>query len=164
MSNVPFYRRQIADFAEIEPEFLERVQKAVLCVAASIEPHNRPRTRILHPIWQGATGWISTHRHSTKSKHLAHNSHLSLAYAADPLRPVYVDCMAEFVDDLVVKCWFWNLALNTPEPIGYDPALDFVAYDNPTYGVLKLIPWRIELYSLGVGTKIWKALSDGGLN
>lgn len=156
MSNAPFYRQKIQNFAEIEQEFLERVNKAVWCVAASIEPQGRPRTRILHPIWQGATGWISTHRHSTKSKHLAYSPYLSLAYAADTMRPVYADCKAEFVDDLSVKKWLWELALNTPEPLGYNPALDFISYDNPTYGVLKLTPWRVEVYSLGVGTKIWK--------
>jgi general stress protein 26 len=126
-------------------------------VAASIDPQNRPRTRVLHPIWQGATGWISTHRQSTKSKHLAHSPYLSLAYAADPFKPVYVECTAEFMDDLETKSWLWNLALNTPEPIGYNPALDFISYDNPTYGVLKLTALRIEVYSLGIGTKIWQA-------
>lgn len=151
-----FYRTKIQDFAEIEQEFRERVTKAVLCVAASIEPENRPRTRVLHPIWQGATGWVNTHRHSTKSKHLAHNPHLSLAYAADGLNPVYVDCTAEFIDDMNVKKWLWELTLNAPPPVGFDPALDFITYDNPTYGALKLTPWRIEVYSLGKGTKIWK--------
>ena len=157
MSDQLFYRRQVKDFAEFEAEFSERVRQAVLCVAASIEPQGRPRTRILHPIWQGTTGWVSTHRHSMKSQHLAHSPYLSLAYAADPLKPVYVDCKAEFMDDLTSKKSVWDLALGTPEPVGYDPALDYISYDNPTYGVLKLTPWRIEVYSLGIGTKIWKA-------
>jgi len=158
MSQPAFERRQIDDFTEIEQEFSERVRQIVWCAAASIDPQNqRPRTRILHPIWEGATGWISTHRHSTKSKHLAQNPYLSLAYSADPHKPVYVDCKAEFMDDLAVKQRTWNLALNTPEPVGYDPALDFISYDNPTYGVLKLTPWRVEIYTLSVGTKIWKA-------
>jgi general stress protein 26 len=160
MSNEPFYHKNVAEFAEIEQEFSGRGQKAVWCVAASIEPQGRPRTRILHPIWQGSIGWISTHRHSTKAKHLAHSPYLSLAYAADPMKPVYVDCTAEFIDDLVVKKWLWDLALSTPEPVGYDPALDFISYDNPTHGVLKLTPWRIEVYTLSVGTKIWKAKQE----
>lgn len=157
MSQPAFYRQHVDDFAQIEEEFTVRVRQMVWCIAASIDPQDkRPRTRILHPIWQSATGWISTHRHSTKSKHLAYSPYLSLAYGADPLKPVYIDCKAEFVDDLAVKERTWNLALSTPEPVGYDPALDFISYDNPTYGVLRLTPWRIEIYTLGVGTKIWK--------
>ena len=158
MSQPAFERQHVHDFAEIQQEFSARVRHAVWCIAASIDPGDqRPRTRVLHPIWEGATGWISTHRQSTKSKHLAACPYLSLAYCTDARMPVYVDCKAEFVDDLATKERTWNLALNTPEPMGYDPALDFVSYDNPTYGVLKLTPWRIEIYTLGIATKIWKA-------
>src|SRR5262249_50432069 len=149
MSQPAFERQHIHDLAELSEEFSARVNQIVWCIAASVDPlDQRPRTRVLHPIWEGATGWISTHRQSTKSKHLAACPYLSLAYCADARTPVYVDCKAEFMDDLPTKERTWNLALNTPEPVGYDPALDFISYDNPTYGVLKLTPWRIEVYTL----------------
>ena len=61
------------------------------------------------------------------------------------------------MDDPAVKKWLWDLALSTPDPVGYNPALDFITYDNSTYGVLRLTPWRVEVYTLGVVTKIWKA-------
>jgi hypothetical protein len=53
-------------------------------VMTSVLPNNRlqltAHSRVLHPIWEGSTGWILTHRGSHKSKHLAANPHTSLAY------------------------------------------------------------------------------------
>jgi hypothetical protein len=40
-----------ASFAEIQAEFLERVQQFVYCNMATIAPNNRPRSRIVHLVW-----------------------------------------------------------------------------------------------------------------
>ena len=58
---------RVENFAEIETEFIERVHSIVWCSVATIDSRQRPRSRILHPIWEGATGWIGTHRNSHKS-------------------------------------------------------------------------------------------------
>ena len=71
--------RDIDTFAEIEPEFRERVDRMVWACVATIDTRNRPSTRILHPIWEGRTGWIGTHRSSTKRLHLEHNPNVFLA-------------------------------------------------------------------------------------
>jgi hypothetical protein len=151
----------ITDFAQIETEFIQRVHTMVWCNVATIDTHNRPRSRILHPIWEGSTGWIGTHRDSLKSRHLAHNPYMSLAYIANVMAPVYIDCKAEWIDDLEEKQRIWDLFKNTPEPLGYDPAHDFVRYDHENFGLLKLMPWRIDLVtfpspSFAEGTKVWK--------
>jgi general stress protein 26 len=151
----------IQNFSEIEAEFIQRVHTMVWCSAATIDSQDRPRSRILHPIWEGATGWIGTHRDSYKSKHLAHNPHISLAYITNVMKPVYVDCTAAWVDDLDEKRRVWDLFKNTPEPLGYDPAQDFIRYDHPNYGLLKLTPWRIDLVSFPApsfeeGTLVWR--------
>jgi uncharacterized pyridoxamine 5'-phosphate oxidase family protein len=157
MSDVVFDFATVRDFAEIEQEFLARVRRMVWCSAATVDTQDRPRSRILHPLWEGATGWIGTHRNSAKSKHLARKPLLSLAYITEPRTPVYIDCTVEWITDLTEKRRVWDLFKNTPEPVGYDPSLDFKTYDNPTYGLLKLTLWRVEVYTLGVGTKTWKA-------
>lgn len=64
----------VRSFSEIEAEFLERVYRMIWCNVATVDGRGRPRSRLLHPIWEGMTGWIATHRHSHKSRHLAHNS------------------------------------------------------------------------------------------
>jgi uncharacterized pyridoxamine 5'-phosphate oxidase family protein len=151
----------IHNFSAIESEFIERVHRMVWCNAATVDNHQRPRSRILHPIWEGSTGWIGTHRDSHKSRHLAQNPHVSLAYITDIHKPVYVDCTAEWVDDLVQKQRVWDLFKYAPAPLGYDPAETFVSVDHANFGRLKLTPWRIDLVSFPApsfeeGTRVWR--------
>ena len=88
---------EVSSFSEIEAEFIERIHRMVWCNVATIDTLNRPRSRILHPLWEGATGWITTRRNLHKAKHLAHNPYVSLAYIADLAKPVYVDCKTEWI-------------------------------------------------------------------
>lgn len=159
----PYKTILVTDFAEIEQEFMERVLNSVWCSAATIDKSNRPRIRMLHPIWEGATGWITTSRSSGKGKHLAHNPNMALAYSGNFIKPLYVSCLAEWVDDLAQKERIWELFKTTPEPMGYDPAPLFFSPDHPDFGLLKLTPWMIEMDTLGVGTKqVWKPANVSG--
>src|SRR5687768_12063254 len=112
---------QITNFSEIESEFIQRVHTMVWCSVATIDSQQRPRSRILHPIWEGATGWILTHPTSHKARHLARSSYVSLAYITDVMKPVYADCRAAWIDDLDQKKRVWELFKTAPEPLGYDP-------------------------------------------
>jgi general stress protein 26 len=157
---------RVQHFSEIEAEFIQRVHSMVWCNAATVDERGRPRSRILHPIWEGQVGWIGTHLNSHKSKHLAHNPYVSLAYIKDVFKPVYVDCKAEWVDSLTEKRRIWDLFKNAPEPLGYDPALTFVAPDHENFGLLKLTPWRIDLVtfpapSFEEGTRVWRSDDEG---
>ncbi len=152
---------QVTNFADIEAEFNERIKTIVWCNVATIDSHNRPRSRVLHPIWEGSTGWIATSPQSYKARHLANNPYVSLAYVADISKPVYVDASTEWVDDMATKQRIWDLFKNTPEPLGYDPAGFFGSVDSPGYGLLKLTPWRIDLVtfpapSMDEGTQVWR--------
>jgi general stress protein 26 len=151
--------RDYDDFAEIEPEFRERVDRMVWCAVATIDTKGRPSTRVLHPIWEGRTCWIGTHRTSTKARHLERDPHVSLAYVGDPARPVYVEGIATWADDPATRQHVWDLFLNTPEPLGYDPARSFIAVDHPDFGVLRIDPWKIVLATLAGDPwqKIWRA-------
>ena len=151
---------EINNFSEIEEEFLRRVRTMVWCSVATVDSRQRPRSRILHPIWEGATGWIGTHRNSFKSGHLARNPYVSLAYITDLMKPVYADCRAEWVEDLDQKRRVWDLFKNTPPPLGYDPAIDFIRPDHENFGLLRLTPWRIAIVTFPApshaeGQRIW---------
>ena len=140
---------EVANFSEIEEEFNKRVQRIVWCTSATVDRQGRPRTRILHPIWEGATGWVATGRASLKEKHLAANPHISLTYWDPQHQQIYADCRAEWVDDAAEKHRIWDLYKNTPPPLGYDPGMIWQAgSDDPAYGLLKLTPWRIEISSI----------------
>ena len=76
------------------------------------------------------------------------------------MKPVYVDCTAEWIHDIDEKRHVWELFSSTPEPIGYDPTHDFVSPESEHWGVLKLTPWRIDLVtfpapSFDEGTRVW---------
>lgn len=149
----------VDNFADIEAEFIERVEKMVWCSAATIDTQGRPRSRVLHPIWQGQVGWIGTGAQSFKSRHLAANPYMSLAYVTNIHQPVYADCHAEWIIDRDTCQYVWDLFLNTPEPIGYDPAATFGSLEN--FNVIKLTPWRIDLVtfpapSMDAGTRVWR--------
>jgi pyridoxamine 5'-phosphate oxidase-like protein len=151
---------EVTDFSEIEDEFIRRVHTMIWCNVATVDNLQRPRSRILHPIWEGATGWIATHRNSYKNTHLAHNPYVSLAYITDIHKPVYVDCTAAWVEERDQKVRIWDLFKNTPPPLGYDPATDFVSPDHDNFGLLKLTPWRIALVTFpaeshATGQRIW---------
>jgi general stress protein 26 len=153
----------VASFADIADEFHARVSRIVWCSMATVDRRGRPRMRLIHPIWEGATGWIATGRRSHKAKHLARNPNASLSYWDQQHQQVYVDATAEWIDDPAEKLRIWELYKSTPPPYGYDPQIIWRAGpDDPAYGLLKLTPWRIELYALqdlitGTEPKVWRA-------
>ena len=153
----------VAKFEQIAKQFDERVRKIVWCTFTTVDTAGRPFSRILHPIWEGPVGWIATGRQTLKTKHLAKNGHVALCYWTPEHDTVIAQCRAEWADDAATKQRIWNLLKNTPEPVGYDPNQFWKGgVTDPTYGVLKLTPRRIELWSvqeLAAGKRplLWQA-------
>jgi general stress protein 26 len=150
----------VASFAEIEQEFMRRITRIVWCTVSTVDRKGRPRSRILHPIWEGSTGWIATGRHTLKTKHLEKNPYVSLSYWDPQHEQVYADCRAEWDDSMDQKRRIWDLYKTTPPPLGYDPGMIWKGGpEDPTFGILKLTPWRIELFALrdmmGGGPQVW---------
>lgn len=152
----------VTSFAEIQTVFQSRVSRIVWCSMTTVDGKGRPRSRILHPLWEGAIGWIATNRHSLKEKHLQHNPHVSLSYWDQQQEQIHAECQATWEDTPGEKQRIWELFKNTPPPLGYDPGLFWPGgLEDPNFGVLKLTPWRIELWSLndlmtGTPSKVWR--------
>ena len=140
---------EISDFSAIEADFMDRIRRIVWCTVTTVDRKDRPRARILHPVWEGSTGWIATGRDSFKAKHIAHNPHVSLSYWDPNHEQVFAECRAEWEDDPAEKARLWAFYKATPPPLGYDLAMFWKDADDPGYGLLRLSPWRIELSSLG---------------
>ena len=153
---------KLTSFAEIETEFIQRAHAMVWCSMATVDTRNRLRSRILHPIWEGAVGWASSRPHSLKARHLAHNPYVSLAYIADMAKPVYADCKAEWVEGAAARHHVWELFKTTAPPAGFDLAKIFKSVDDPEFGVLKFTPWRIELYDVTniANRRVWIATDE----
>ena len=63
------------DLATVAPAFVEMAHRIVWCTGATTGLDGRPRSRVLHPLWEwdGArlTGWIATSPLSPKAPELA---------------------------------------------------------------------------------------------
>ena len=147
---------EILTFADMQAEFMLRIQKAVYCNVATVDRKGRPRSRIMHPIWDGPIGWVISWPGSHKTKHLKLNSYVSLAYIQDSRKPVYVDAVAEWVEDINEKRRIWELHKSTPAPLGFDPEPHYGSIDHPYFGLLRFTPWRIMLGDLNGEPVIWR--------
>jgi general stress protein 26 len=155
---------RVTSFAAIAPLLHQRARETIWCSAATIDAQNRPRSRVLHPIWEGAIGWVTTRLNTPKIRHVAANPHVSLAYIGDPFRPVYLECFAAWVDDRAMRERIWALSRDTPAAEGgFDPAETWGAIEDPENGLLRLLPWRVELNDFRARppqTTFWQADAD----
>jgi general stress protein 26 len=152
----------MAEFAEMEEELHKRAQRMVWCTVTTVDRKGRPRSRILHPLWEGSTAWIMTSPTSLKAKHIARTPYVSLSYWDQQHQQIYADCKASWVSDPAEKERVWKLFESTPEPYGYNPAMFWPnGPASPEFGVLKCEPWRLELYQItdmmqGKKPLVWK--------
>jgi uncharacterized pyridoxamine 5'-phosphate oxidase family protein len=151
---------EVPDFSDMETEFMDRLQKAVYCNVATVDLKGRPRSRLMHVVWDGPTGWVITDPNSYKAKHLANNPHVSLAYIHEPLKPVYLDCTATWITEMSEKHRVWELHKTIPPPLGFDPTPHYGTIEHKYFGVLRFTPWRVELAELRSESLIWR---PGGL-
>lgn len=146
----------VESFADIRDEFLERANKHVYCNLATVDSNGRPRSRVVHVIWEEAVGWITTDPSYPKSRHLAANPYVSLGYVADIAAPACAECRAEWVDDLTEKRRVWEYMATLPPPLGFDPTPIYGSPDAPRFGLLKLTPWRIQVSDAPAHHRIWQ--------
>lgn len=137
-------------FAPFEEEFLRFTSEIVWCTVTTVDGKGRPRSRVLHPIWQVIdslpVGWIVTGKTPIKAGHLATNPHLACSYWSPAQNLVYIDCVATWEEDIARKQFVWDLFMNTPPPLGYD--LSAFGSDGPAasnFTPLRLDPWRVQI-------------------
>lgn len=142
----------MTDLKTLAPTLVEMAHRIVWCSAASVDKRGRPRTRILHPLWQwdGTTlsGWIGTVPTPTKRAHLAQTPHLSLSYWAPTQDTAQVECRASWAFDDATRKEVWNGFKNAPAPVGFDPAIIPQWSGGPTspeFAAIRLEPWRIRV-------------------
>jgi hypothetical protein len=87
-------------FAE---QFLAIAHRVVWCTMATVDRRNRPRSRIVHPVWEISEGTlhglVGTRPTPLKRAHLAHAPHVSCTYW-DPAHDVAVaECAARWLDE-----------------------------------------------------------------
>jgi hypothetical protein len=143
----------MTDLATIAPAFVEMAHRIVWTSVATVDRHGRPRSRILHPIWQwdgGAlVGWIATGPTPLKVAHLEHSPFVSLSYWAPNHDTCSAECEAEWFFDDDTRVRVWNMLKDAPPPVGYDPAIIPPWADGPltpAFAALRLEPLRLRVF------------------
>ena len=133
----------------VQEAFVERAHRIVWCSVATVGADKRPRSRILHPIWElddELVGWIVTRATPIKVRHLAYSPFVSCSYWEPGHEVAVADCGAEWVTDVVTRQRVWELYRDAPAPLGYDfwsVFPDGPAGESPS--LLRLTPYRLRL-------------------
>ena len=138
--------------AATAPAFIAMAHRIVWCNVATVDAKGRPRSRVLHPIWQWdgqqLVGWIATGPTPTKRAHLAASPNASLNYWSPDQDTCLAECKATWAFDDATRTMVWDLLRNGPAPVGYDPAM-IPGWTGPTaatFAALKLEPWRLRVF------------------
>jgi hypothetical protein len=136
----------------VAPAFVEMAHRIVWCSVTTVDPDNRPWTRILHPWWEWdgeqLVGWVATSPTPLKRAHVAHTPYVACSYWAPTHDTCDAECRATWVapEDLAAV---WDRFVDAPEPVGYDPSIVPAWKDGPSspaFGALRLEPWRLRVF------------------
>ncbi|CAN5891943.1 pyridoxamine 5'-phosphate oxidase family protein [soil metagenome] len=139
--------------AEVAPPFIETAHRIVWCTVATVDDQQRPRTRILHPLWSWdgdqLHGVIATSPTPVKVANLEASPYVSCNYWSPEQDVVTADCHATWSFDDDTCAHVWEAFKAEPEPVGYDPAMIPPWSQGPTgdaFAVLRLQPWRLRVF------------------
>jgi hypothetical protein len=145
--------------------FLATARRIVYATLATVDRHGRPRSRIVHPVWElegeRLVGWVGTRPTALKREGLAASGFASCLYW-DPTHDVAVaECAAAWVpaDEHATA---WERLAAAPAPMGYDPSA--IWSDGPRgdgFAAIRLDPWRMQTRSAtataaGEPYTVWK--------
>jgi general stress protein 26 len=150
----------VTPLEQIAPAFRDMAHQIVWASVATVDEDGRPRSRILHPIWEwdgtDLVGWIATAPTPVKRAHLHAHPEVSVSYWTTNHDTCAAECTAQwYVDDETRKS-VWDKFANGPEPVGYDPAIIPTWRDGPTsegFAALRLAPYRLRVMAGTVLTK-----------
>ncbi|WP_181774109.1 pyridoxamine 5'-phosphate oxidase family protein [Amycolatopsis pittospori] len=151
------------DFGQLETEFDTYVGAINYATMVTVDAENRPRTRVLIPVWEKVDGrprgWLATYRTPVKAAHLEGNPHTNFSYWAPGNNSVAVDAVAVWDNDLPVKEHVWDLYRRTsPRGAGYPLGNFWKSPSDPRLHVLRLTPWRIQVIrGTDLRSRIWRA-------
>jgi hypothetical protein len=142
----------VTSLEQIAPAVIDMAHSIVWASVATVDANGRPRTRILHPIWEwdgtDLLGWIATVPSPVKRAHLAAHPEVSASYWAPSHDTCSADCLVEWYFDDETRTAVWERFANAPAPVGYDPKIIPMWSDGPTsdqFAVLRLAPYRLRV-------------------
>ena len=110
---------------QIAPAFVEMAHSIVWASVATVDADSRPRTRILHPIWEwdgtDLFGWIATVPTPGQAGASRRAPEVSVSYWAPSHDTCSAEALVEWYSDDETCTSVWDKFANGPEPVGYDP-------------------------------------------
>lgn len=150
------------NLSDVAPAFVDVAHRIVWATVATVDPDNRPRSRVLHPFWiwdgEELVGWVATGPTPLKLAHLETSPYVSCNYWDSEHDVATAECRATWYFDDETRQMVWDLFLNGPEPVGYDPSIIPPWADGPltpAFAALRLDPWRLRVFpgSMLLGTE-----------
>ncbi len=157
------------ELEQVAPAFVEMAHEIVWASVATVDRLDRPRSRVLHPIWQWdgtqLVGWVGTAPTPLKLAHIVRSPYCSVNYWAPSQNTCVAECRATFFRDLDTRERVWDLLKNAPSPVGYDPAIipGWETHESEGFAALRLDPWRLRVFPgsvlMGQGGEVltWQA-------
>ena len=145
----------VAGLDEVAPAFVEMANRMVYCTLATVDRRGRPRTRMVHTLWEwdgtSLVGWVGSVVTPLKRAHLERTPYVSCSYwdGVEAYDTCSAECHAELLLDDASRRAGWERFKSVPPPLGYDPAIIPQWKDGPTsprWGVLRLQPWRLRVF------------------
>ena len=132
--------------------FMATAQRIVYCSLATVDCRGRPRSRLVHAVWErvgdGVVGWVGSRPTRLRRAHIERTPYASCFYW-DPAHDVAAaECGVTWIEEDDGRRHAWERLSAAPEPMGYDPAP--IWPDGPTgdgFVALRLDPWRVQAKS-----------------
>lgn len=145
-----------SDFDAIAAEFHRRVAKTIWCTLATVDPRGRARARIVHPVWDGPTGWFGARAGTPKLAHITQHPDVALLYWDPDHEQVTIDARATIESGPEACREAWAAFQAPPPPYGYDPAPIWPGGpESDDFIAIRLVARRVELF--GAPPVVWKA-------
>jgi hypothetical protein len=144
----------------IAPSFVDMAHSIVWASVTTVDRDGRPRSRILHPIWEwdgtDLIGWVATVPSPVKRAHLHAHPEVAVSYWTINQDTCSAECAAQLYTDDDTRKSVWDKFANGPEPVGYDPFIIPMWSEGPTseqFAALRLSPYRLRVMPGTVMTK-----------
>ncbi|MER5885471.1 pyridoxamine 5'-phosphate oxidase family protein [Streptomyces sp. NPDC001941] len=155
--------RRTKEFADVQDAFLTYVSDIKYATMVTVDRRDRPRARVLFPVWEVVdgrpVGWLAAYKTPVKAAHLANNPHTTFAYWSPRQNAAFVDAVSSWAEDDASRRHAWRLyEEGSPPGLGYDPARYWPGgVDDPGYHVIRIEPWRVQVVrGSDLGSVIWQ--------
>lgn len=130
--------------------FVAIAHEIVWCTLATVDAAGRPRSRVVHPVWEerpdgGLVGWLTTRSGTPKVRHIATTPYVSCSYWWQRHDVAVAECRADAVTEPEEKERAWAVLAATPAPAGFDPATIWPSGPrDPGFTLVRMRPWLLR--------------------